>query len=423
MRDALRYRKMSKTNRAAAAFILCALFLIPLGSTAQSTNEEYRRVSLSLQAGITMSYETDINRLIGSNYNTFTRQTYNFGGGVQYAISPFWSAELGYRYNTIEGLAEDGFETVVHSATLKNIFNFNRLYRRSSVSDWLNPYLVLGYEHDFYRYELGDETNSGNESAILGGFGLAFSLSHTFDLFAQYEVKLASNRMDNINRGFPVDQVGMPSAGVRINFGRSGTKPLSLSPPVKFLTDQEYDTFLARSEELREASDEIREQRRLLNDLDERFKRNETRYQEQIDRLDAFTRLLEERIDTLEYRLDNLEISFRDTERERERQLRTEVPAGHYVQVFAATSYDAANRVKEMFHEILGDEFDNPEEVVFVIKRRQYYEVLIGTFYRFSDAQRSHELARVRLSDAFIITFPRPLHLADQYEGTEIIWD
>lgn len=414
---------MLQTNRAAIAIILCALILVPQALSAQSNGDDYRRVSLSLQAGITMSYESDVNRLIGSNFNTFTGQTYNFGGGVQYAITPFWSAELGYRYNTIEGLAEGGFETVVHSAVLKNIFNFNRLYRRSPVSEFLNPYVMFGYEHDFYRYELGDETNSGNESAIMGGFGLALSLSPTFDLFAQYEVKLASNRMDNINRGFPSDQIGMPSAGVRINFGRSGTKPLNLSPAVKFLNDEEYDHFIATSEELRKAAEDIREQRRLIEDLDDRFRRSQVNFQEQIDRLDAFTRLLEKRIDTLEYRLDNLEISFRDSERDRERRLREEVPAGHYVQVFAATSYDAANRVKEMFHEILGDEFDNPEEVVFVIKRRQFYEVLIGTFYRFSDAQNSHELARIQFSDAFIITFPRPLHLADQYEGTQIVWD
>ncbi len=415
---------MLQTNRVVNAIILCALILIPQKLHAQSAGEDYRRVSLSLQAGITMSYESDVNRLIGSNFNTFTGQTYNFGGGVQYAITPFWSAELGYRYNTIEGLAEGGFETVVHSAVLKNIFNFNRLYRRSPVSEFLNPYVMFGYEHDFYRYELvGDETNSGNESAIMGGFGLALSLSPTFDLFAQYEVKLASNRMDNINRGFPADQIGMPSAGVRINFGRNGTKPLNLAPPVRHLTEDEHAAFIATNGELRKLSDELNEQRKLAEDLDERFRKLERSYQEHIDRLDAFTRLLEERIDTLEYRLDNLEISFRDSERDRERRLRKEVPAGHYVQVFAATNYDAANRVKEMFHEILGDEFDDPEEVVFVIKRRQFYEVLIGTFYRFSDAQNSHELARIQFSDAFIITFPRPLHLADQYEGTELVWD
>jgi hypothetical protein len=414
---------MLGTQKVAAVIFLCAVFTLPQFAIAQISDQEYRRVSLSLQAGITMSYESDVNRLIGSNFNTFTGQTYNFGGGVQYAITPFWSAELGYRYNTLEGLADDGFNTEVHSAVLKNIFNFNRLYRRSPVSEFLNPYVMFGYEHDFYRYELGDVTNRGNESAIMGGFGMAISLSHTFDLFAQYEVKLASNRMDNINLGFPADQIGMTSAGIRVNFGRSGTKPLNLSPAVKFLTDEEYDHFIATSEEFRKAAEDIREQRRLIDDLDDRFRRSQVSYQEQIDRLDVFTRVLEERIDALEYRLDNLEISFSDIKCDCEPQLRKEVPAGHYVQVFASTSYDAANQVKEMFHEILGDEFDNPEELVFVIKRRQFYEVLIGTFYRFSDAQNSHEVARMQFSDAFIITFPRPLHLAEQYEGTQIVWD
>ena len=370
-----------------------------------------------------MSYESDINRLIGSNLNTFTEQTYNFGGGIQYAITPFWSAELGYRYNTIKGLADNDFETVVHSAVFKNIFNLNRLYRQRSVSELLNPYLILGYEYDFFRFELDDESNRGNESSIMGGFGLAVSISPTFDLFAQYEVKLASNRMDNINSGFPADQIGMPSAGVRINFGRNGTKPLNLAPPVRRLTEDEHTTFIATNGELRKLSDKLNEQRKLAEDLDERFRKLETSYQDQIEKLESFTSLLEDRIDSLEFRLDNLETTFRDSARDRERRLRRDVPAGHYVQVFAAKSYDSAKRVNEMFYDILGDELENPEDMVFVIQRRQFYEVLIGTFYQFSEAQRSHELAKEQLSDAFIITFPRPLHLADQYEGTEIVWD
>jgi hypothetical protein len=403
-----------------ASLFLCSLFIIPIESFAQES-EDYRRVSLSLQSGITLGYQDDVNQIFGSNFNRFTQQTYNFGGGIQYAVSPFWSAELGYRYNTIKGSGEEGFETVVHSATFKNIFNFNRLYRRSSVSEWLNPYLILGAEQDFYTYELGDDRNSGNESAIMGGMGLAISMSHTVDLFAQYEVKLATNKLDNINRGIPFDQVGMPTAGVRINFGRKGSKPLSLSPPVKFLTDTEYDDFLARSDEFNEASKEIYAQRERINRMEQQFIDTKADYQEQIDKLDIFTKILEQRIDSLEYRLDNLQINFSGIVNQGRQILNREVPAGHYVQVFASNSYNASNRVKEVFHELLKEDLDNPEEVVFVIKRGQFYEVLIGTFYRIGDAQAAHEIALKRFPDAFIITFPRPLHLENQYRGTEII--
>ncbi len=407
-------------RRSLGVFIMLLLFAAD--GFAQNSND-YRRVSLSLYGGATLGYPDDVNQIFGSNYNTFTETTYNFGGGIQYAISPFWSAELGYRYNTIKGVGEEGFETVIHSASIKNTFNFNRLYRRNQISEWLNPYLIVGFEQDFFNYKLDDEDVSGNESAILGGLGVAFSITNSVDVFSQFEVKMASNGLDNERRGFPFDQVGMATGGIRINFGRGDAKPLNLSPAVKRLTDDEYDNFIQSTEEFKAASQEIEAQRAKLTEIEEQFNESEKNSQEKIERLEEFTRLLEARIDTLEYRLDNLEVSVEESAQERDQVLKSEVPAGHYVQVFAATSYEAANRVKEIFHELLGSEFENPEEIVFVIERGRFYEVLVGTFAQFEDAQRAHEIALNRLSDAFIITFPRPLHLVDEYRGTAIVHD
>lgn len=407
-------------RRCLGVFILFLVFAA--NGFAQDSND-YRRVSLSLYGGATLGYPDDVNQIFGSNYNTFTETTYNFGGGVQYAISPFWSAELGYRYNTIKGVGDEGFETVIHSATLKNTFNFNRLYRRNQISEWLNPYLILGFEQDFFNYELGNEEASGVESAILGGLGVAFSITNSVDLFSQFEVKMASNGLDNTRLGFPFDQVGMATGGIRINFGRGDSKPLNLSPAVKRLTDDEYDNFIQSTEEFKAASQEIEAQRAKMTEMEEQFNESEKNSQEKVERLEEFTRILESRIDTLEYRLDNLEVSIEERSQERDQILKSEVPAGHYVQVFAATSYEAANRVKEIFHELLGDEFENPEDIVFVIERGRFYEVLIGTFTQFEDAQRAHEIALNRLSDAFIITFPRPLHLEEEYRGTAIVHD
>lgn len=399
------------------------LFLVYAANGFAQDSNDYRRVSLSLYGGATLGYPDDANQIFGSNYNTFTETTYNFGGGVQYAISPFWSAELGYRYNTIKGVGDEGFETVIHSASLKNTFNFNRLYRRNQISEWLNPYLIVGFEQDFFNYELGNEDASGIESAILGGLGVAFSITNSVDLFSQFEVKMASNGLDNTRSGFPFDQVGMATGGIRINFGRGDSKPLNLSPAVKRLTDAEYDNFVQSTEEFKAASQEIEAQRVKMTEIEEQFKESEKNSQEKIERLEEFTRILEARIDTLEYRLDNLEVSVAESAQERDQVLKSEVPAGHYVQVFAATGYEAANRVKMIFHELLGDEFENPEEIVFVIERGRFYEVLIGTFSQFENAQRAHEIALNRLSDAFIITFPRPLHLEDEYRGTAIVHD
>ncbi len=384
-------------------------------------NEDFRRVSLSLQGGITLGYENQTNRIIGSNYNVFTQQTYNFGGGLQYAISPFWSTELGYRYNIIKGIEDDGFETTIHSAVFKNILNFNRLYRQSSVSEWLNPYLILGLEHDFYNYELGAEENSGNETAILGGFGVAFSVSRTFDLFTQYEVKLASNQLDNVNTGFPYDQVGIPSAGLRINFGGNGAKPLNQSPATKVLTEREYAKIVARGNQAELASEKVTLQEEKINELQVQLSNLNSIYENQINQFERYTELLNEKIDSLEFRLNSLEMMISNLESDRVKNLRSKVPAGHYIQVFAATDYNSANNVKDTFQELLEGELDNPDEMVFVIKRGQFYEVMIGTFSRISEAQHVLNIAANRLSDSFILTFARPLHLEEQYRGLEII--
>src|SRR6056297_324281 len=330
----------TEMRRCLSVFIIFLLFTA--NGFAQNSND-YRRVSLSVYGGATLGYPDDDNQIFGSNFNTFTETTYNFGGGIQYAISPFWSAELGYRYNTIKGVGEEGFETVIHSASLKNTFNFNRLYRRNQISEWLNPYLILGFEQDFFKYELGNEDASGIESALLGGFGIAFRITNSVGLFSQFEVKMASNGLDNERRGFPFDQVGMATGGIRINFGMSDSKPLNLSPAVKRLTDAEYADFIQSTEEFRVASREIEAQRAKMTEIEEQINESERNKREKIARLEEFTRILEARIDTLEYRLDNLEISVAESAQEREDQMKSEVPAGHYVQVFAATSYESAN--------------------------------------------------------------------------------
>jgi len=103
--------------------------------------------------------------------------------------------------------------------------------------------------------------------------------------------------------------------------------------------------------------------------------------------------------------------------------LRRTVPAGHYVQVFATRDYENSIRIRNRFRELLGDQLDNPDEQVFIIQRRQFFEVLIGTFQRFAAAQEILPPAVDEMSDAFIITFPRPLSLKEQYEGTVILYD
>lgn len=406
---------MFRTDKAIKAILFVCSFTLITSTIHAQDKPEYRRVGISIQGGVTLGYPDDVNQVFGSNYNVFTRPTYNLGGGVHYAISPFWTAELGYRYNSIEGIEDDGFETTVHSATLKNIFNFNRVFRRNAISEWLNPYLILGFEQDFFTYRMDQTSVSGDESAILGGLGLAIGITDAVSLFSQFEVKFSNNKLDNVNTGMPFDQVGMASGGIRIHFGKKGEKALSLAPPVKFLSDTEYSDFIDRSDRFFSANEEIMSQREKLDELEASFRQNDRYFSAKIEEQQMFTDLLEERVDRLEKRFEDVEIVH-------ELSLKKEVPAGHYVQVFASRSFESAARVKEQFHRLVEDVVENPDEMIFVIKRGSYFEVLIGTFYEFNDAMRTYRIALNRFADSFVITFPRPLHLKDAYEGTEIVW-
>lgn len=414
---------MFSTDKAINAILFVCLFTLLYQPVTAQYGPEYSRFGLSLQGGVTLGYPDDVNQVFGSNYNVFTQPTSNYAGGVQYAISPFWSTELGYRYNRIRGISDDGFSTRIHSAAWKNYFNFNRFFRRNRASEWLNPYLIMGYEQDFFRYELNDDFVSGNESALLGGFGLSVRIHHRLELYSQYEVKLANNKLDNENRGLPFDQVGMVNGGIRFRLGKRESKPLSLAPPVKFLTDTEYEDFLARSDRFFGANEEILAQRKKLDEIEAAFAENSNLTERQIEDQRMFSQHLAERISGLEDRVTRLENRQENIEIVHELSLRKEVPAGHYVQVFASRRFESAARVKEQFHSMLDDVLDKPEEMVFVIKRGSYYEVMIGTFIEFRDAASTHRIALARFADAFVITFPRPLHLKDAYEGTEVVWD
>ncbi|MDX1590776.1 MAG: outer membrane beta-barrel protein [Balneolaceae bacterium] len=421
--------KLPSSDKAIAGiFAFCILLLFSAESAAQIqyANTEYSRFSLSFQGGVTLGYPDDVNQFFGSNYNTFTQPTYNLGGELHYSISPFWSTALGYRYNSVNGVGDDGFETRIHSVVFKNLLNLNRIFRRNIASEWINPYLILGLEHDFFRYELDNVQNTGNESAILGGFGLSARINNRVELFSQYEVKFSNNKLDNMNQGYPFDQVGMVTGGIRIRLGNKRAKPLRLAPPVKFLTDAEYEDFLTRSDQFFAANEEIKSQRRKLDELEATFAENDRYYNQRIDEQMAFSLILEERINGLDERVTRLENRVDNAniivEREEE-SLRREVPAGHYVQIFASRQFESAVQVRDQFHDLIASEVDTPGEKVFVIQRGNYYEVLIGTFYRFEDASNVHAIALTQFDDAFVISFPRPLHLEDAYQGTEIVWD
>lgn len=398
-------------------FQISAINLVAQSSTAPNDSENYNRWSASLYGGYIFGEHDRGQQIFASRFNVVSEPTYAFGTDVRYALIPFWSMEAGYRYSYLEGV---GFETTMHTISLKNTFNLNRLYRRSRLAGTLNPYVILGVEQDFFDAEGPDDSFGRSEASLIGGLGLAFRVSDRVELFAQHEIKLSSNHLDLTNRGYPYDQIGMASGGIRIHFGSKGKKPLNLSPPKKSMTVTEYEDFTS---EIGRIDDLERD----LATLTERVDTLESRVDRMGSDNDQKFRDLFALIDSLQARTDSLEECMCVSEQDQapsenvDADLRRTVPAGHYVQVFATQEYENAHQIRDRFRELLGGRLENPDEEVFMIQRKQFYEVLIGTFQQFSAAQEILPPAVDEMSDAFVISFQRPVHLEEQYEGTRII--
>lgn len=387
-----------------------------IGDTGE--DERYNRWSASVYGGYIFGENDRGQQIFASRFNVVSEPTYAFGGDVRYALIPFWSMEAGYRYSYMEGV---GFETTMHTVSIKNTFNMNRIYRNNDLAGTLNPYVILGVEQDFFDAEGPDDSFSRSEASLIGGLGLAYRVSNRVELYAQHEIKLSSNSLDLTDRGYPYDQIGMASGGIRIHFGSKSKKPLNLAPPAKKITVTEFENF---EEEIARIGDLERDLANLTQRVDTLESRADSM---EADHNQKFSELFAA-IDSLQSRADSLEQCMcgqapEDTVETDTRELRREVPAGHYVQVFASQDYDDALEIRDIFRDLMGDRLDNPEEEVFLIQRRLFYEVLIGTFRQFSEAQQILPPAVDEMSDAFIITFPRHVSWQEQYEGTIIIYD
>ncbi len=392
-------------------------------SSTASDTEEYNRWSMSLYGGYIYGERDHGLQIFASRFNVVSDPTYAVGGDIRYGLNSFWTIEGGYRYSTLEGR---GFETTLHSASVKTSLNLNRFYRRNMLSEYVNPYIVAGVEQDFFDAEGPDDQFSRSEASLIGGAGIAFRLSDRIEIYGQHEIKLSSNLLDLKDQGYPYDEIGMSSGGVRIHFGKSDRRPINLKPAARKITNQEYDDIFARTEDVPGLTEQVESLENQVNTME---RENNERLDELFDRISS----LETRVDSLEAKTDCLcerNASVADAEAEaeseeepeEERDLRQTVPAGHYVQVYASRGYNSALAVREQFRELVNDELENSQEV-FIIHRKQFYEVMIGTFEEFSNAQRILEPSRGVMADSFIITFLRPAHLEDDYEGTVIIHD
>lgn len=378
--------------------------------------EKYNRLSASVYGGYIFGENDRGQQIFASRFNVVSEPTYAIGTDFRYGLTAFWSIEAGYRYSYMEGV---GFETTIHTASIKNTFNLNRFYRSNSLSEMLNPYVIVGVEQDWFDAQGPDDEFSRSEASLIAGLGLALRISNRLEIFGQHEIKLSSNHLDLANRGYPYDQIGMASGGIRIHFGSSDRKPVNLSPATKSITVNEYRDFSSQIGRIDDLEKDVTDLTERVDSLEARVDRMDSEYTDKFNELYALIDSLSSRTDSLE----NCLCGEGSRQQPEEEVLRRTVPAGHYVQVYATRDQENVLRMRDRFRELLSNELENPRDDVFIIQRRQFFEVLIGTFTQFSRAQQIMPAAVREMSDAFIITFPRPVHLEEQYEGTFILHD
>lgn len=378
------------------------------------SEEEYRRFSISAHGGLTFENNDRGLRLFGSNFNRVTDHSYNIGGGIQYALTPFWSVGAEYRYTTIDGF--DSFDTEIHSAGLKNYFNFNRMFRHHSISEYINPFITLGLGRDFFTYESSTENISNNELHVNGGVGLALNVTNSIEVFSQYELQFSSNSLDNIREGFPSDLIGMASGGIRLHLGSRDKQRLSLAPRRIHLNESEYNEYRSSGDRIAQLEQELRSSRDRISALESELEERKREYEQRISRMQSMLNEQEERVRNLKKAAEEMEVKAGDT-----LEVHDGLPDGHYIQLLATKHPDRAKEARRNANSLLGDIASQPENQVIVTLRRGFYEILVGPYSRFANAQEIHPNLLNEYHDAFIITFPRPAILRDEYIDIQIV--
>jgi len=404
----------STISRIGIITVLLSLFL--WGSLKGQEKEKYSRLSIVLNGGATIGNYGSGFKFFRSSLNVENKTTPSFGAGLQYAITPLWSVEGGYKFMKAEAV-NNSFETDINSITIKNIINLNQLLRLRDNISFFNPYLTAGAGIDFFSFESELESFDETEANFNVGAGFAFNVTERFDLFTNYEYHFSTNTIDNKTGGFGADVLGTVTGGVRINLGKKGKKHLSWSPLPVQIGQTEFDQLMADREKLNETLPEYQELQNLLEQKEEELNRVRSESEAAITGLNQKVADLEARLNLLQSERDSL--AAENERLKNECDCGSEITPGHYVQIFAAIDLDNAIGVRNRAISRLSNILSSPEEMVFITSRRSFYEVLIGVFQRVGDSNATLNAMKEVHSDAFLKTIPRPDHLKELYKDLE----
>lgn len=403
--------------------VLSFLLLLITTFTAFSQSydyDNYRRLSLTFSGGLSLG---DLNRgdyFLSSSFSTNTKDTPAFGAGIQYALTPAWSLEVGYQRTQIKGKTNP-FETNMNLMTLKNIINLNQIFAVRRITKRINPFLTAGLGYDIFTYSDPNEKFTKRSMGYNAGFGIAYKLTNTVDIFTHYEYHMASNSADNIKTGYGADLINTVSGGIRINFGSKGSHLLSWREAPVELSHSDYNRFLAQSDTI-----DVLQNR--LNQLAQRQEEQNARERELADQKTAETDSLKARLNEVQTRTEVLEQKLaeslqgiRQVKVNLETGFAEALPDGDYVQIFATYYLDIAKRVRADALKNLEGNLENADQNIFVMKRKKFYEVMIGVFDEYANAKGVQEIMKNIHNDAYVITFPRPINLQPDFEGLKVV--
>lgn len=401
--------------------LLCIFTAFPLLSYAQNyVGYEFRKLSFTVNGGASFG---DTNRgeyFLSSNFSTNTKNTYSFGGGIQYALTPAWSLELGYQRTHIKGL-DYPFDTQMDMISFRNIINLNQILFINLITERINPFITAGVGYDLYNYRSPDEKNYNYNSSYNLGAGIAYKLSNTVDLFTHYDFHIGSNEMDNETEGWGSDLINSLTAGIRLNFGKPNAIHPSWKPFSIDLTRSDYTALMAQADRIHALSNKIDEIEKQNNRSHQEFDTAISNNKAEIDSLNIRMDGLEQRMDDLKMSLAHMQGQINSITVDQETGMAELLPAGHYVQVFATFHLSIAQQVRNHAVSRLDGSLPDADKKIFIIKRKRYYEVLIGVLTEFDDALDIRKIIADFHKDAYVISFPRPVNLHMDFEDLKVV--
>lgn len=401
---------ISKINSYGMAFTLVILLIISVPMLVQAQEENPKKVSFTLNSGVTYGSGGDgmIGQLAG-NFNVPSFRQLVYGGSFQYAFNPAWSIDTGIQFGQFSNQYDfdPAFENDFFYATVKGVTNMNGLFNLNS--RFLNPYLSFGLGMIHSQIQTVDLDS--DDLSLLGsvGAGMNFYLFPGADLFVQYDyIAAGGDLLDGFSGQGSSDQFAALSAGLRINFGPSGSNLASWPPPrdKRFEISSSADMSVAEEQDVEE--EVIMEEAPEPENLQEKEER-EQNLKQMID--EAFRDMMEKKDENREFaeqwreeqRQKQLEA---EAEAERQRLITDQPDSGHYVQVFSFSNREIAEEMRAMLAEELSDRLEREDRRVIIHQYDGLNRVLIGSFQSYRNA---NSMLQNLDSDygAFIITYPR----------------